>query len=69
MAAHYGVGVLPARPRRPNDKARVEVEVRFAQTYLLGRLRHQTFLSLTPATDAIGRMLATWILMSCVVSG
>ena len=24
MAAHYGVGVLPARPRKPRDKAKVE---------------------------------------------
>ena len=27
MAAHYGTGVLPARPRRPRDKAKVEVGV------------------------------------------
>ncbi|WP_312010510.1 DDE-type integrase/transposase/recombinase [Bradyrhizobium neotropicale] len=54
MAAHYGVGVLPARPRRPKDKAKVEGGVRFAQTYLLGRLRHQTFFSLTQANEAIG---------------
>ena len=38
MAAHYGVGVLPARPRKPRDKAKVEAGVRFAQTYILGRL-------------------------------
>ena len=27
MAAHYGVGVLPARPRKPRDKAKVEAGV------------------------------------------
>ena len=32
MAAHYGVGVLPARPRKPRDKAKVESGVRFAQS-------------------------------------
>ena len=37
----YGVGVLPARPRRPKDKAKVENGVRFAQTCILGRLRRQ----------------------------
>ena len=42
MASHYGVGVLPARPRKPRDKAKVEAGVRFAQTYILGRLRRQT---------------------------
>ena len=36
MAAHYGVGVLPARPRKPRDKAKVEAGVRFAQSYILG---------------------------------
>jgi transposase len=33
MASHYGVGILPARPRKPRDKAKVEAGVRFAQTY------------------------------------
>ena len=46
MAAHYSVGVLPARPYRPRDKAKVEAGVRFAQTYILGRLRAQSFFSL-----------------------
>jgi transposase len=31
MAAHYNVGVVPARPRKPKDKAKVEAGVRFAQ--------------------------------------
>jgi transposase len=39
MAAHYGVGVLPARPRKPRNKAKAEAGVRFAQSYLLGGLR------------------------------
>ncbi|MEO9786330.1 MAG: hypothetical protein ABJF67_01825 [Aurantimonas coralicida] len=46
MAAHYGVGVLPAPPRKPRDKAKVENGVRFAQSCILGRLRRQTFFSL-----------------------
>src|SRR5262249_40253647 len=53
MAAHYGVGVLPARPRRPKDKAKAEAGVRLAQTYILGRLRRQTFFSLDEANAAI----------------
>jgi len=53
MAAHYGVGVLPARPRKPRDKAKVEAGVRFAQSYILGRLRHQTFFSLGEVNAAI----------------
>lgn len=53
MASHYGVGVLPARPRRPRDKAKVEAGVRFAQSCILGRLRHQRFFSLAEANAAI----------------
>ncbi len=57
MASHYGVGVLPARPYRPRDKAKVESGVRFAQSYILGRLRRQTFFSLAEANQAIAGMV------------
>ena len=53
MAAHYGVDILPARPRRARDKAKVEAGVRIAQTYILGRMRHQTFFSLDEVNTAI----------------
>jgi transposase len=53
MAAHYSVGILPARPKRPRDKAAVEAGVRFAQSYILGRLRNVTFFSLTECNAAI----------------
>ena len=53
MAAHYSVGILPARPGKPRDKAKVEAGVRFAQTYILGRLRAQTFFSLAECNEAI----------------
>jgi transposase len=57
MAAHYSVGILPARPRRPRDKAKVEAGVRFAQTYILGRLRHLTFFSLAECNAAIALVM------------
>jgi transposase len=53
MAAHYRVGILPARPKRPRDKAAVEAGVRFAQSYILGRLRNVTFFSLAECNVAI----------------
>ena len=53
MAAHYNVGVVPARPRKPKDKAAVEAGVRFAQSYILGRLRNVTFFSLAECQAAI----------------
>jgi len=58
MAAYYEVGVLPTRPRKPKDKAKVEAGVRFAQSYILGRLRHQTFFSLDEANAAIAEVMA-----------
>ncbi len=57
MTAHYGVGVLSARPRRRKDKGKVEAGVRFAQTYILGRLRNQQFFSLAEANAAIAGMV------------
>jgi transposase len=57
MAAHYGVGILPARPGKPRDKAKVEAGVRFAQTYILGRLRRLTFFSLAECNEAIALVM------------
>ncbi len=59
MAAHYGVGVLPARPRKPRDKAAVEAGVRFAQYYILGRLRNVTFFSLAECNAAVTAAMTT----------
>jgi len=53
MAFHYSVGVLPARPYKPRDKAKVEAGVRFAQAYILGRLRRRIFFSLAECNAAI----------------
>jgi transposase len=46
MAAHYGTAILPARPRKPRDKAKVEVAVQVAQRWILARLRNHRFFSL-----------------------
>ena len=53
MAAHYGTGVLPARPRRPRDKAKVEVGVLIMERWILGRLRNRQFHSLGELNEAI----------------
>jgi transposase len=57
MAAHYSVGILPARPHHPKDKAKVEAGVRIAQFYLLGRLRNLKFFSLAECNAAITEIL------------
>jgi transposase len=58
MAAHYGSAVLPTRPRRPRDKAKVEAAVRIVERWLLGRLRHRVFYSLGDVNAAIVGLLA-----------
>lgn len=47
MAKHYGTVILPARPRRPRDKAKVEVGVQIVQRWIVARLRNETFFSLS----------------------
>jgi len=39
MAEHYGTTVMPARPGKPRDKAKVEVAVQVVQRWILARLR------------------------------
>jgi transposase len=57
MAAHYDTAILPARPRRPRDKAKVEQAVLIVERWLLGRLRHRTFYSLAEVNAAIGDLM------------
>jgi transposase len=57
FAAHYGTVVLPARPYRPQDKAKVEVGVQIVQRWILARLRHQRFFSLPELNAAIAKLL------------
>src|ERR1700759_1166724 len=57
MAAHYDTAILPARPRRPRDKAKVEGAVLIIERWLLGRLRHRRFYSLAELNAAIGELL------------
>ena len=58
MATHYGSSVLPTRPRRPRDKAKVEAAVRIVERWLLGRLRHRVFHSLAEVNAVIVELLA-----------
>lgn len=57
LASHYGVAVLPARVRKPRDKAKVEAGVLLAQRWILARLRHQRFFSLAAVNTAIRPLL------------
>ncbi len=57
MAEHYGAVVIPARTRRPKDKAKVEAGVLVVQRWILARLRNQTFFSLGALNEAIRELL------------
>ena len=54
---HYAIGVLPTRPRKPRDKAKVEVGVQIAQRWIVAALRHRKFFSLGEMNRAIGELL------------
>jgi transposase len=56
-AAHYQTAILPARPAKPRDKAKVEVAVQVAQRWILARLRHETFVSLAALNGRIRELL------------
>jgi transposase len=57
MAAYYGVGVLPTRPRKPRDKAKVEVGVQIAERWIVAALRHRKFFSLGELNRTIRELL------------
>jgi transposase len=57
MASHYGVAIMPARARRPRDKAKVETAVQVVQRWILAALRHRTFFSLFELNQAIWQLL------------
>ena len=46
LAKHYQLTVLPARPRKPKDKAKVEGAVLLVQRWILAKIRNETFYSL-----------------------
>jgi len=52
-AQHYGTAIVPARPAKPKDKAKVEVAVQVAQRWVLARLRNETFFSLEALNERI----------------
>jgi transposase len=58
LATHYGTAILPARVRRPRDKAKVEQSVLLVERWILARLRHHTFFSLAELNATIAELLA-----------
>src|SRR6185437_5674543 len=57
FATHYKVAVLPTRPRKPRDKAKVESAVQVVQRWIVMRLRNRRFFSVAQANAAIRELL------------
>jgi transposase len=53
MATHYDTAIIPARPRKPRDKAKVEVAVLLATRWIIAKLRNRKFFSLVELNEAI----------------
>jgi transposase len=53
MAAHYSTAVIPTRPYKPRDKAKVEAGVLLAERWIIARLRRERFYSLAEANARI----------------
>lgn len=57
FARHYQTAILPARVRKPRDKAKAEAGVQFVQRWLLAKLRHRRFYELSELNQAIKELL------------
>jgi len=57
LAEHYGCFVLPTRPRKPRDKAKVETGVLIAERRIIARLRKRTFFSLAEVRVAVAEQV------------
>jgi transposase len=58
LAEHYDTAILPTRPRKPRDKAKVEGAVLIVERYVLARLRNQRFFSLNELNTSIREIVA-----------
>ena len=57
LAAHYDTVVIPARPRKPKDKAKAEVGVQIVERWIMARLRKDVFYSLRELNARILELL------------
>lgn len=57
LARHYGIGIVPARVRRPRDKPLVENGVQQVERWVLAPLRNRQFFSLDALNAAIAEKL------------
>ena len=58
LAIHYGVGVVPTRPYKPRDKAKVENSVLLVERWIIAALRNHRFFSIAELNQAIRELLS-----------
>lgn len=57
MASHYGIAIIPARVKKPRDKAKVEVAVQIAERWIIAAIRNYTFFSIAELNRVIKEKL------------
>jgi len=57
LSLHYGTVIIPARVRKPKDKAKVETAVKVAEMWILAALRNHTFFGLEELNKAVSEKL------------
>jgi transposase len=57
LALHYGTAIIPARVRKPRDKAKVENGVLVVERWILAALRNHRFFSLADLNETIRTLL------------
>ncbi|MGH9647420.1 MAG: IS21 family transposase [Bryobacteraceae bacterium] len=57
FAIHCGFGIVPTRPYKPRDKAKVENAVQVTQRWIVAALRHRKFFALEELNVAIRELL------------
>ena len=57
LAQHYGTVIIPARARKPKDKAKVENAVLVAQRWIMACIRNRKFFSLDELNQEIAELL------------
>lgn len=57
QSKHYGLVILPARVRKPQDKSKAEGGVLLASRWIMAKLRHHQFFSIEEINEAIAELL------------
>jgi len=58
MADHYKTVIIPARPYKPKDKSKVENAVLIVERWIMARLRHMDFFTLSELNRNIRELLS-----------